>query len=75
MHPSPCGRFVVFSALHLDRELVAGLANWSEARGMTVQDAIQLAVAFFTEHAIDGEDVSSRRRLPPQPPTSAPEPR
>jgi hypothetical protein len=49
MKLSNCGRFVVLEALHLDREVLGLLAAWAEARGIGLQDAIQLAVVGFVD--------------------------
>lgn len=56
MKPSPCGRFLVLEALHLDSEILGALARWGERRGLRLQDAIQLAVVFFTEHGVHASD-------------------
>ena len=52
MKLSTCGRFVVLETLHMDREVVGRLALWADDRGISLQDAIQLAVVGFVE-AVD----------------------
>jgi hypothetical protein len=49
MKLSPCRRFVVFEALHIDREAIGPLASWAEVHGLALQDAIQLAIVGFGE--------------------------
>ena len=41
---SDCGRFVVVDGLHLDRNVFVSLSRWAGDRGLSIQDAIQLAV-------------------------------
>lgn len=53
MHPTPCGRFLVLYALHVDRDTLDALLRWAEPRGLSAQDAIQLAILHFTEHVVD----------------------
>jgi hypothetical protein len=50
MKLSACGRFCVLETLYVDREVFTALARWSASRGLRVQDAVQLAMAVFTEH-------------------------
>jgi len=57
MKLSPCGRFLVLDGLHIDREVLGALARWSDRRGLRIQDAVQLAILFFTEHATEVDDV------------------
>lgn len=49
MKLTPCGRFVVLEALHIDREVLDPLAAWAEAHGLGLQDTIQLAVVGFVD--------------------------
>jgi len=46
---SVCQRFVVVDGLHVDRAVFAALQAWASERGVSVQDAIQLAICFFNE--------------------------
>lgn len=48
-HASSCGRFVVVDDLHIDRDVFAQLERWASQRGLTLQDAIQLAICLFDE--------------------------
>lgn len=44
------GHFIVIDGgLHIDRSVFDALAAWAEPKGLPVQDAIQLAIIFFTE--------------------------
>jgi hypothetical protein len=66
---SECGRFVVFDALHLDRNTVEALGRWAADRGLRIQDAIQLALCAFNEGT--GEpDGGARRKTPARFPKS-----
>jgi hypothetical protein len=49
MKLSTCGRFVVLETLHMDREVLGRLTSWAEGKGMSPQDAVQLAVVAFVE--------------------------
>lgn len=49
---SPCGRFVVLDGLHLDRGVFAALELWATQRGVSAQDAIQLALCAFGDSAL-----------------------
>ena len=49
MKLSTCGRFVVLETFHIDREVLGRLASWAEGKGMSPQDAVQLAVVAFVE--------------------------
>ena len=53
MKPSPCGRFIVIDSLHIDRRVLGALRSWAATRGLTVQDAIQLAICAFSEDTCD----------------------
>lgn len=44
-----CQRFVVVDGLHVDRTVFAVLEAWAAERGVSVQDAIQLAICFFND--------------------------
>jgi hypothetical protein len=46
---SQCGRFVVLDSVHLDREIFERLARWAMERGISVQDAVQLALSNFND--------------------------
>lgn len=46
-YPSPCGKFLVFDGLHLDRRILGHLERWAASRGMPIQDTIQLALCTF----------------------------
>jgi hypothetical protein len=53
MGPTPAAtadRFVLLPPLHVDREAIAELLQWAEPRGLTAEQAIQLAVCMFNEH-------------------------
>ncbi len=66
---SPCGRFIVLEDLHIDREVLAALTEWSERRGLRVQDGIQLAILAFTESVLQDTEstpVATRQRAPRQ---------
>lgn len=43
-------RFVLLSPLHVDREAIADLLEWAEPRGLTAEQAVQLAICVFNEH-------------------------
>lgn len=45
----PSGRFAVINGLHLDRSVVEALAAWAESRGLSIQDAIQIALCYFND--------------------------
>lgn len=49
MKLSPCGRFVVLDGLHLDRDVARALDAWASPRGLSLQDAVQLAALAFVE--------------------------
>ncbi len=53
MKPSACGRFIVIDSLHIDRRVLGALRSWAATRGLTVQDAIQLAICAFSEDACE----------------------
>lgn len=61
---SVCGKFVVIDGLHIDRNVFRALASWAEARGLTIQDAMQVAACALGERP---EQV----KVPPLP-TSSP---
>ncbi len=42
-------RFVLLAPLHLDRTALADLVAWAEPQGLTLENAIQLAVCLFNE--------------------------
>jgi hypothetical protein len=46
---SESGHFIVIDGLHIDRSVFDALAAWAEPKGLPVQDAIQLAIIFFTD--------------------------
>ena len=50
--PTACGRFVVLDGLLLDREVYADISRWAAARGLRVQDAIQLALCALGDGAL-----------------------
>lgn len=53
MHMSTCGRFVILETLHLDREVMSSLAAWSALYGVTIQDAVQIAILAFTDALLE----------------------
>ncbi len=63
---SECGRFVVVDALHVDRAVFETLSAWAQARGLRVQDAIQIAVCAFNDAASlrDGSPSRLLRAIP-----------
>lgn len=58
MKVSPCGRFTVLDALYLDREVLLELSSWAAARGLGLQDAVQLAVLSFVEQLSAADSAS-----------------
>ena len=65
MKLSACSRFVVLEGLHIDRKVLEPLASWGAGHGLTVQDAIQVAICAFNEGACqpasDWRDPSAAR--------------
>lgn len=59
--PSPCGRFIIINGLHLDRTVFEHLAKWSERRGLTPQDGIQLALCLFDERNVSSPEARKTR--------------
>ena len=57
---SVCLRFVVIDGLHIDRAVFAALQAWASERGVSAQDAIQLAICFFNDRRVT--DVASALR-------------
>jgi hypothetical protein len=55
---SPCGRFAVVDALHVDRNVFDALAQWASDHGLSIQDAVQVALCAFTECVSEGSNVS-----------------
>lgn len=51
MKLSACGRFVVLDGLYVDREVYAELGGWAEARGVRLEDAVQLAIIALLDPA------------------------
>lgn len=49
MQLSPCGRFLVLDALHVDRDVMMTFAAWATLNRLTIQDAVQLALVVFTD--------------------------
>lgn len=60
MKLSPCHRFVVLEGVHIDRTVLATLRKWAARRGLSLQDAIQMAILAFNERTS-----SSARIYPP----------
>lgn len=72
MRLSACGRFLVVDTLHIDREVLGGLARWGERRGLRIQDAIQIALIGFMELTRDRGDTRSAHVAIPALPRVAP---
>jgi hypothetical protein len=63
MKRSACGRYVLLDGVYLDRNVFDGLAKWAEARGLRIQDALQLAVCAFCEHERSSSATSLTERV------------
>ena len=56
---SPCGRFAVVDALHLDRDVFDAMAHWAADHHLGIQDALQLALCAFIECVSEGSKLAA----------------